>query len=515
LEIWIDVFDDWGISLAKKFHRDITGFKIPPTMIQSKFIISEIGKLDRPIILGVGGWYDNEIDEAIAFVESQVKQPITLMYGFQGYPTRMEDINLARIFHLKNKYDYSIGFADHEDGNKKSAIDIPVYACFSGASVIEKHITLDRSKKGYDYYSSLEPHEFKEMVDKIRAAKIIQGNNYVNSTQRKYLNDALRVIANQDISADEIITLDKVAYKRVSLIDAFMPSEFEKVLPLAAGKMIQKNKPIRHKDVKKPKIIVVVIARLKSTRLKNKALLPIHGIASVKRCLINCSAAKKIDGVVLATSYLEDDAPLTEFIMEGKVKVVRGHPENVAKRMLMAAEETDASIVLRVTGDNPAVSPEIIDYLIERHLRNDADLTLPNSNHAIGTGADVYNVNALKRLSSWDQTLTYSEYLSFYFKNNPGLFNVEEVELPKIYQYPEWRLTLDEKKDYEMLEELYRQLKIKGEPLYFEKIRNFLMNNPEIAKINSEVQIKWKDNGVLLQEINKGTTFKDDGSFPV
>ncbi|WP_174615542.1 N-acetylneuraminate synthase family protein [Virgibacillus ihumii] len=491
MHIWADIFDDWGMSLAKKYESDITGLKLPPSIIQSKLIIREIGKLEKPIILGVGGWYDTEIDEALAFIRTQTKQPIMLMYGFQGYPTQMEDVNLARLSHLKNKYNCKIGFADHEDGHKKSAVDIPVYARFLGADVIEKHITLNRSEKGHDYYSSLEPHEFKEMVDKIRSADIIYGDHTVNDTQRRYLNDALRVVARQDIPADELITLDKVSYKRADLTEGFMPNEFEKGLPFMANTGICKNEPLSEKNSKKPKIIIAVIARLKSTRLKRKALLPINGIPSVKRCLMNCLAATKADGVVLATSDLKEDLPLTEINMEGNVSVVKGDPDNVGQRMLKVAEITNADIILRVTGDNPAVSPEIIDYLINKHGQNGADLTLPNSNHAIGTGADVYDVNALKKLISIDPSLTYSEYLSLYFKNNPHLFKTDEIELPEIYRYPNWRLTMDETKDYELFERIYTEMNIKEEPLYFDKIRSHLINNPSITSINSGVQVKW------------------------
>lgn len=508
LEVWIDIFDKWGLELAKKYHQYITGFKVPSTVLQSKLLINEIANFKKPILIGIGGWYDNEIEELLKFVTGFTSVPIILMYGFQGYPTNEKDVNLARLTYLKEKYTYTIGFADHTDGDKPAAMDIPVYAYFAGASVIEKHITLDRSLKGYDYYSSLEPNEFQEMVEKIRLAEIVNGNTIVNESQRKYLKDSIRVVANQEILQGEVITLDKIAYKRTKNIEGYMPSEFEKNLPLLSKVNIAKNESISATVVTEPKVTIAVVARLKSTRLKKKALLPINGVESIKRCLLNCLAAEKADHVVLATSYLEDDAPLANFDLNGRVQVIKGDPENVAYRILEAAKTTEANIVLRVTGDCPAVSPEIIDYLIDQHLQHGADLTLATSNHAIGTGADVYSVHALNKLVELGHTLDYTEYLSFYFVNNPHLFRVNKVELPDEFKFPHWRLTLDEQKDYEMFVELYKGLNVGVEPLQFSRIREYLINNPSVVQINNAVSLKWKDNSKVHEEINIATSFK-------
>nr|WGE06413.1 hypothetical protein P5640_21380 [Bacillus subtilis] len=78
-------------------------------------------------------------------------------------------------------------------------------------------------------------------------------------------------------------------------------------------------------------------------------MLPIYGIPSVERCLINCLAVPSVDEVVLATSNLPDDDPLEAFTLNGKIRIVRGSPENVAERMLEAAGLTKADIIIRVT----------------------------------------------------------------------------------------------------------------------------------------------------------------------
>ncbi|WP_096199091.1 N-acetylneuraminate synthase family protein [Bacillus sp. FJAT-45350] len=507
LEIWVDIFDEWGLKLANKHSSLIDGIKIPTTIIQAEKLVEEILKLNKPIMLGVGGWYDKEIDSFIKLLKDKMinKTKIVLMHGFQGYPTKTEDANLNRINYLKNKYQLPVGFADHEDGSRPLAIDLPMYAACMGAIYIEKHITLDRSKKGYDYYSSLEPEEFSLMVSKLHQLEVILGGTEVGETQRNYLKDAVRVVSSTNIKKGQVLSSNQIVYKRCEREDALMPWDFKKMLPCIATEDISKDKPVLSTMIRKPTIVIVVICRLKSTRLQRKALLKINGIPSIQRCLINCLAIPNISSVVLATSDLPEDDPLEQFSLSGRVKVVRGDPENVARRMIKAVKLTNADIVLRITGDCPAVSPEIVSLLIEEHLKSGKDFTTATSEHAIGTAADVITVESLKRLLNRANKLIYTEYLSFYYYNNPSIFSVNLVKLPEKYQFPNWRLTLDEVLDLEMFEALYKGLELGEEPLYFELLRNYLIYHPEIIKLNENVSLLWKDNVKKMKEINRAT----------
>ncbi|WP_062109467.1 cytidylyltransferase domain-containing protein [Bacillus niameyensis] len=258
---------------------------------------------------------------------------------------------------------------------------------------------------------------------------------------------------------------------------------------------------------KKPKIAVVVSCRLKSTRLPLKALLPINGISLIERCLMNCLAIPEADAVVLATSYLPQDNPLEAITLDGKVTVVRGDPENLVDRTIEAAKAVNADIVFRVTGDNPAVSPEISSFLIQEHLKNDADYTQAKAS-SVGTAGNVINVKALERLTNLVKPLTHTEYLPFYFLNNPSYFSVLNLDLPSELLYPEWRLTIDEIKDLEMFQKLYENLHIGHRPLFYKEMRDYLVQHPEVWEINKDVQLKWRDDLELVEEVNRATTLE-------
>lgn len=505
VEVWVDVFDEWGIEMARKMQSLYYGIKLPSTVIQSKAILDSILLIKKPLLIGVGGWNNNELESLFLKLESY-KEKVVYLHGFQGFPTKTEDSNITRITEMKNKYNLRVGYADHEDAAKKTAIGIPVYAYFAGAEVIEKHITLDRSLEGYDYYSSLEPEEFKEMVKEIKNAQIISGSLVIGEAERNYLSSALRAVAKNDIKKGQYISMDNIAYKRCNDLEALMPNEFEEHIAYIANKDIKMNEPINLRYVKKARIIIAIVGRLKSTRLPRKALLELNGITSIERCIINSLAVPYVDEVVVATSFLETDKELENANLKGRVKVIKGDPENVLARMLTVIEQTDADIILRITADCPLVSPEAVEILIKEHIYRQAEVTLTDLNHAVGIIGDVFDSRSLKKLNLQDNEFKYTEYLSFYFKNNPNLFDLEIVTLPKKFQHPEWRLTLDEPLDYKLFQAIYEDLNVKEAPVLFEDIINYFHENPETVRINNNILLKWITDQNLINEINESTT---------
>lgn len=508
LEVWVDLYDEWGARLLAELESQVDGLKLPTTVLQSLPLILALLKFDKPLLIGVGGWLEEEMDTQLSYIRSHFKGPIVLMHGFQGYPTRTEDSNLSRIAHIKQTYQLEVGFADHEDADHEMAVDLPVYAYLLGASVIEKHITLNRAEKGIDYYSALEPEEFRRMVDKLRRAECVQGSLEIKESERSYLEDSsLRIVSRTELRPGQMITPENISYKRSSVPDAFMAGNASEQFPMIATAAIPANTPITPGKVKAPKICIAVICRLKSTRLRRKALREIHGIPAIERCLMNCLAVPGGYEVVLATSDLPDDQPLTAFNLNHQVKVVTGDPDNVAARMLSVAEAVQADIVVRVTGDNPAISPEMLKLLIDRHLASGADFTYAKES-TMGTVGDVFTVEALRRLLHYSNPLTHAEYLSFYFFNNPHLFNLNAVDLPAEWVHPEWRLTMDEIQDLELFEEIYQALDVGPRPLYFEELKEFLQGHPEVAERNRGIQVKWRDDTELVKELNAATTLK-------
>ncbi len=151
----IDFLDDLGISL----------FKIPSGEITNKPLLRHIARKNKPVIISTGMATMEEIKAAIdVFISNGIGSgDITVLHCNTEYPTPMKDVNLTAMLTIKNTLGVKVGYSDHTMG-----YEVPIAAVALGASVVEKHFTLNRDYPGPDHKASLEPGELKEMVCAIR-----------------------------------------------------------------------------------------------------------------------------------------------------------------------------------------------------------------------------------------------------------------------------------------------------------------------------------------------------------
>ena len=111
------------------------------------------------------------VESAIAVARTEGNENVMLLHGVQNFPTRASDSHLRFIGTLKQTFGLPVGFLDHVDGGSTMALMLPALAVAFGADLVEKHVTLDRSAKGFDYESALEKDRFAAMVELIREAE--------------------------------------------------------------------------------------------------------------------------------------------------------------------------------------------------------------------------------------------------------------------------------------------------------------------------------------------------------
>ena len=164
----VEVFDMPSLELIAG-ESAVQAFKIPTADLGNKEFVDAICQLGKPIFIGVGGATFDEIDAIVEQVSTFPGVRLVLMHGIQSFPTKLEDSLLLKIPLFQQRYGCDIGFADHINAeDKELARVLPAMAISAGATVIEKHLTLDRSEKGFDYYSALNPDEFSDFVVFIR-----------------------------------------------------------------------------------------------------------------------------------------------------------------------------------------------------------------------------------------------------------------------------------------------------------------------------------------------------------
>jgi N,N'-diacetyllegionaminate synthase len=206
-------FDEESIDFLESLGQAF--FKIPSGEITNLPYLEHIASKNKPTILSTGMADMNEISEAIdALINSGLsKDHITVLHCNTEYPTPMEDVNLKAMLQIGNDLGVKIGYSDHTLG-----IEVPIAATALGATVIEKHFTLDRNLPGPDHLASLEPNELKAMVQAIRnIEKALSGSGIKspsNSESKNIIVARKSLILNKDLVAGTLITKDVLEIKR-------------------------------------------------------------------------------------------------------------------------------------------------------------------------------------------------------------------------------------------------------------------------------------------------------------
>ena len=156
-------FDHPSIDLLNELNIPL--YKVPSGEITNLPYLRHIGRMGKPVILSTGMATLKEVEDAINVLRESgtPKGEITVLHCNTSYPTPMEDVNLKGMLTIRDELEVKVGYSDHTLG-----IEIPIASVAMGASVIEKHFTLDRGMEGPDHKASLDPCELKAMVNAIR-----------------------------------------------------------------------------------------------------------------------------------------------------------------------------------------------------------------------------------------------------------------------------------------------------------------------------------------------------------
>ena len=231
-------FDLESVGFLNSFNMDF--WKVPSGEITNLPYLVEIAKTGKPIILSTGMSDLDEIDAALNVLHSNGAGKITLLHCNTQYPTPMEDVNLNAMLTLKDRYKCDVGYSDHTLG-----IEVPIAAVALGATVIEKHFTLDRNMEGPDHKASLEPNEFKSMVSAIRnIEKALGTGNKVASPSETENKDIARksIVASRMIKKGEVFSKDNITTKRPG--SGISPMKWYNVIGAVAKRDFQEDELI-------------------------------------------------------------------------------------------------------------------------------------------------------------------------------------------------------------------------------------------------------------------------------
>jgi N,N'-diacetyllegionaminate synthase len=205
---------------------DVQHWKIPSGEITNLPYLIKIAKLHKPVILSTGMSTMEDIKAALSILRENGAGEITVLHCTTEYPAPFEDVNLNAMNTIEKKFNIPVGYSDHTKG-----IEVPIAAVALGATIIEKHFTLDRNMEGPDHKASLEPDELKAMVSAIRNVEASLGSSEKKPAASEQKNMAIArksIVANSKIIKGEVFTEENITVKRPG--DGISPMKWFEVI---------------------------------------------------------------------------------------------------------------------------------------------------------------------------------------------------------------------------------------------------------------------------------------------
>lgn len=240
------------------------------------------------------------------------------------------------------------------------------------------------------------------------------------------------------------------------------------------------------------RIVATIEARMTSTRLPGKVLMPANGMPMLLHLVKRLRAVRSLDQIIIATTVNLADDPIVDFGLREGVAVFRGSENDVLGRVIGAASAAHADIVVQITGDCPIIDPDLVEQTIRTFLHHDVDYV---SNAVVrsypdGMDTQVMKLAALQRSAALSEDPLDREHVSRFIYQHPELFSLVHVVAPPSLTWPDLGLTLDEAKDYQFLKQIIEHLAPADGLFGCHAVLRLLHEQPHLLEINRDVMRK-------------------------
>lgn len=214
--------------------------KIPSGEITNLPYLREVARQKKKVILSTGMSNMQEVKDAVDILRQNGTEDITVLHCNTQYPTPMEDVNLRAMISMREELELPVGYSDHTQG-----IEVPIAAAAMGATVVEKHFTLDKTMEGPDHKASLEPDELSEMVKAIRNIEKALGDGNKNITESEKDNLSIvrkSIVAACRIEKGELFTEKNLTVKRPG--NGISPMKWDEIIGKVSDKTYEVDEVI-------------------------------------------------------------------------------------------------------------------------------------------------------------------------------------------------------------------------------------------------------------------------------
>lgn len=249
-ELGLETFTTSGLRTLEWVDKlNPSGYKISSGIFSNELLIEKTIEKKRPTIISTGISAYDDIDNIVTLFKNADHKDYAILQCTSLYPCPDEEVHLNVIKSIEEKYQVLSGLSDHT-----TSIDVPSLAVAAGAKIIEKHFTLDKQREGYDHHISLDEKEFRQMVDLIRRAERLLGNDSKELTpelKTKRVQMARYIHAAQDLTKLDTITIDDLLFLRAQTPNdnLICASDYKKILGKKLATSLLHLDPINKNDV--------------------------------------------------------------------------------------------------------------------------------------------------------------------------------------------------------------------------------------------------------------------------
>jgi spore coat polysaccharide biosynthesis protein SpsF len=236
--------------------------------------------------------------------------------------------------------------------------------------------------------------------------------------------------------------------------------------------------------------VIIIQARLGSTRLPNKVLKDLCGRPVLWHVVNRVKQAKRISEIIIATTTLPEDDTIEKFCQDNGIKFYRGSSENVLSRYFETAKKYNAETVIRITSDCPVIDPVLLDSMIEEYFKSGADYMSNSLVRTFPRGLDVEIFSfALLEKAYREASKQYElEHVTPYIYQHPELFKLKNYANDADFSFHRWTLDTDE--DYKLISEIYNELYPANNLFLWKDILKLFEMRPELIEINKHIEQK-------------------------
>lgn len=233
------------------------------------------------------------------------------------------------------------------------------------------------------------------------------------------------------------------------------------------------------------KTVCIVQARMGSTRLPRKSLMPLGRSTLLQNILERIKLAEKLDEIVVATTRKTEDDPIVELARSMEIKVYRGHETDLVDRYYHAALESEATVVVRIPADNPLIHPDEVDKIVAYFLENKDSLDFASNlapylgnNYPDGLGAEIFSFQVLKELNRDLKDPYHREHVTSIFIAEPDRWRTGTIPCEPDYSRPDIILDINTPEDYAHIKKLYDDLQTSQRLIHIRDIIPWYRENP-------------------------------------